>query len=87
MARGIPCISSNCPSGPSDVIQDGRNGWLFPVGDLNALAKRVGAVIENRALLPDPEVVRNSIAKFDIAEVYRRFRGALGETVASSRVS
>lgn len=36
MARGIPCLSSDCLSGPSDIIWPGQNGWLYPVGDVAA---------------------------------------------------
>lgn len=29
MAQGIPCFSSNCPTGPEDIIQEGINGSLY----------------------------------------------------------
>ena len=38
MALGIPCISTDCPSGgPKDLIVDGENGLLIPVSDHKAL--------------------------------------------------
>jgi len=36
MASGLPVIASNC-SGNVDVVQDGINGCLFPVGNVDAL--------------------------------------------------
>ncbi len=33
MAVGIPCISTDCPTGPSDMIENGKNGFLVPVND------------------------------------------------------
>ena len=36
MAFGVPCISFDCPSGPRDVIKDGKNGFL--VENMNATA-------------------------------------------------
>lgn len=33
MSFGIPCISFDCPSGPRDVVEDGRNGYLISNGD------------------------------------------------------
>lgn len=39
MASGLPCISTACPTGPSDIIQHLENGLLVPVGGVNELAE------------------------------------------------
>lgn len=58
MAAGLPVVASNC-SGNVDVVQDGVNGRLFPVGDINAL------VLLIKELVADTEqckkLVRNAI--------------------------
>lgn len=33
MYFGLPCISTDCPSGPSEIIQSGKNGFLISVED------------------------------------------------------
>lgn len=38
MAAGLPCISTDCPTGPADLILNGENGKLIPVGDVEAMA-------------------------------------------------
>lgn len=47
MAVGLPCISTNCPTGPADIIEDGVNGILIPVGDEDALIKAITKMVEN----------------------------------------
>ena len=41
MAVGLPCISTDCDTGPADLITDGENGYLIPVNDAAALADRM----------------------------------------------
>ena len=47
MAAGLPCISTDCPTGPSDLITDGKDGLLVPVGDVNAMACAMQYLVEN----------------------------------------
>lgn len=39
MACGLPIVSTNCPSGPAEILENGRFGCLTPVGDAHAFAK------------------------------------------------
>jgi glycosyltransferase involved in cell wall biosynthesis len=50
MALGLPVISTDCPSGPSEIIHDGKNGLLVPVQDEQALAMAITEVLTNKAL-------------------------------------
>lgn len=47
MAVGLPCISTDCPTGPSDLIKNGVNGVLIPVGDVERLEKEMSRMIKN----------------------------------------
>lgn len=47
MAVGLPCISTDCPTGPSDLIQNAMNGYLIPVGDENALVESINRIVSN----------------------------------------
>ncbi len=41
MAVGLVCISTDCKTGPGDLISDGQNGFLTPVGDVDAFAAAI----------------------------------------------
>lgn len=41
MACGTPVVSTNCPSGPGEILQNGKFGLLVPVGDECMLARAI----------------------------------------------
>lgn len=85
MARGIPCISSDCSCGPSDIIQPGLNGWLYPAGDHEALVRQLQQVVAEPERLPAGAVVSASVRKFSSAEVFLRIKRAMQATIEQSR--
>lgn len=46
MAAGTPVVSTNCPSGPDFILEDGRYGSLVPVGDPVALARAMAVALQ-----------------------------------------
>lgn len=39
LAAGVPVVSTDCLSGPSEILEGGRYGLMVPVGDASALAR------------------------------------------------
>lgn len=44
---GLPLVAFDCPCGPAEVIHDGINGLLVPMGDVNALAEALMSLMAN----------------------------------------
>lgn len=50
LQMGCPVVSFDCRYGPSDMIQDGVNGFLVPPGDVKALAEKIILILQNPEL-------------------------------------
>lgn len=54
LALGTPVIATDCPSGPREILDNGRYGFLVPVGDVRALAAAICKSLDE----PDPDAER-----------------------------
>jgi glycosyltransferase involved in cell wall biosynthesis len=70
MACGCNVVSTDCPSGPREILDGGRHGNLVPVGDASALA----AAIERSLNSPkSPELMRMSVQRFAAKRVANNY--------------
>ena len=85
MSYGVYCISSDCPSGPADIVRDGVNGRLYPPGDLQRLQALLQALIDT-GVQADQAAIKRSIEGFYVENYYARLRtiitGVLGQAGA-----
>ncbi len=73
MAAGLPVVSYDCVAGPSDMIEDGGNGYLVPVFDDMMMKERIVFLMEHeeeRKRMGGN--AKQSIRRFDKDEVCQR---------------
>jgi glycosyltransferase involved in cell wall biosynthesis len=49
LAVGTPVVATDCPGGPSDLLDHGRYGWLVPPRDVEGLALAVARLLRDPA--------------------------------------
>ena len=50
LACGCPCVSTDCPSGPAEILEGGQIGRLVPIADVEALAEAMQLTLEDPPL-------------------------------------
>ena len=70
IALGTPVVATNCPSGPAEILDNGRYGRLVPVGDPEALARAMMETIENP---PDSSLLRKRSEDFSSARIIDQY--------------
>jgi glycosyltransferase involved in cell wall biosynthesis len=70
LACGCPVVSTDCPSGPAEILDHGRYGTLVPVKDENALA---AAILRNLTVGCDKDLLINWAREFSVERATRHY--------------
>jgi glycosyltransferase involved in cell wall biosynthesis len=74
LACGCPVVSTDCPSGPAEILENGKYGPLVPVGDEVRLAEAILSVLNTP---PNRDWLRARGALFAVDHVADRYLEAL----------
>lgn len=70
LASGLPVVSTDCRSGPAEILEHGRYGRLVPVGDSAALAR---AMLDSLDETHDKEALKRRALDFSPEQIADRF--------------
>ena len=70
MACGLPIVSTDCLSGPAEILEDGRHGILTPVGDEVAMASAIAEALKRPV---DKSELQQRAADFTPENAARRY--------------
>ncbi len=74
LACGLPVVSTDCPNGPAEILDNGKYGSLVPVGDDVALAKAIGATLDAS---PDRNQLRTRALLFTVNRAVEKYEKIL----------
>ena len=82
LACGCPCVSTDCPSGPAEILEGGQIGRLVPVADVDALAEAMRLTLED----PPPKTLLVTRAEyFSVENAVARYERLIAEKMRDRR--
>ncbi|WP_459893677.1 glycosyltransferase [Desulfothermus okinawensis] len=75
MALGIPVVSTDCPSGPREILNSGEYGMLVPPGDPEELKKAIKLTLENPI---SGDILSKAVGRYNIENSCKEYAKALG---------
>jgi glycosyltransferase involved in cell wall biosynthesis len=75
LSAGLKVISTNCQSGPAEILDNGRYGTLVDVGNCDGLAK---AILETKSKKACPNRLKDRASDFEIQKISTQYLTLFG---------
>lgn len=73
LSMGLPVVSTDCPTGPAFILEDGNYGRLVPVGDPRSLAHGMASALAEPGPVGPRQERARAFAPLTVARAYIRF--------------
>ncbi|MEO5789184.1 glycosyltransferase family 4 protein [Gelidibacter sp.] len=82
MHFGLPCISTDCDFGPSELIDDGINGYLVPINNYVILREKLTQLMKNEVLRGEfSKKAKSSTDNFQSTEVMAKWEDLINSLI------
>ncbi|MFM7368922.1 MAG: glycosyltransferase, partial [Sphaerospermopsis kisseleviana] len=75
IACGTPVVATDYPSGPREILEDGKWGKLVTVGDVDAMAEAIMASLQGETQRPSLEILESRFGLDTIVDQYLSILG------------
>jgi len=74
MACGTPVVSTDCPSGPDEIIDNNENGILVPLNDQKALMSAITRILKNPAFAKEiSQNAKKKVENFSVQKIISQY--------------
>jgi glycosyltransferase involved in cell wall biosynthesis len=74
MAAGTPVVSTDCESGPAEILANGQYGKLVAVGDIEGMAKAIAQTLDKA---PDSKLLQERADEFSLEKALTQYQQLL----------
>ena len=86
MATGTPVISTDCPSGPKEIIGDNKFGLLVPINNADALSSTILKMLDSPKLMHQySNLGKKRSQDFNIDNVIKSYEKVIDEVYSGKR--
>ncbi|CAB3760341.1 glycosyltransferase [Paraburkholderia humisilvae] len=88
LAHGKPIVATDCPTGPREILDDGRAGILVPIGEADTMADALMRIVADAALRD--AMTASALARaqhYGIEQSNRRFAACVAAILAARRAA
>lgn len=75
LSMGVPVVSTDCEHGPREILEDGKYGYLVPVGDIDAMSEAISKAMSTPS---DSKFLKERAQYFLVEKVVDRYLEYIG---------